>query len=243
MKSTRVLLSGLVLAMTISAPLTLDARGGPRSGEGQGTAAQNQNGAGQPAGLSGGMAFMHGQGNADGAMFQARRHHGSPEFRARRIFRALDLDESDSLTLDELLARPASHWPDRFDRMDADDDGLISRDEYLNAHERFDEMDIDIDALHACVAEQMGSGWTGPADRETRFDEMDTNDDGFVDQDEFVAARESAIEERFNLIDADGDGAISLEELIEALERRRERHAIRRDCIDEQREISELLDG
>jgi hypothetical protein len=246
MKSPRVLLSGLVLAMTMSSPLTLDAaqRGGPQMGGTPGNnASQNQNGAGQPRGMFGGQGFMGGQGGGHDSQGQSqgKPHHGGSGSRDYRMFSALDLDDSESLTLDEFLARPAGHRADRIDLMDADDDGQISRDEYLDAGGPFHEMDIDIDALHACISEQMSADWASPQDRETRFDDLDVNDDNFVDQGEFEAAREVSIEARFLLIDANADGAISLDEWADAFAGRREHRGIRRDCIDEQRDINSLL--
>lgn len=186
--------------------------------------AQRYNGSG--AGGSGGFAAMR---------------HGGSEARAVRIFGALDSDGNDIITLDEFLARPMERASFRFDLFDTDDDGLISRDEFNIAHTPpLQDTDIDIDALHACIADNLSGDLYQP-DPDARFDEFDSNGDGFIDPDEFSTARTAHATDKFNLLDVDADNALSQLELEGALQYMSERRAIRRNCIEEQRDINELL--
>ena len=59
----------------------------------------------------------------------------------------------------------------------------------------------------------------------------------------FVAAKTEQATNRFNAIDADADGGITKTELYNALKQQQERKAIRRECVEEQREVDELLEG
>ena len=82
-----------------------------------------------------------------------------------------------------------------------------------------------------------------PPDRDTHFVDMDVNADGFVDRDEFETAREDRAVERFMLIDTDEDGAISESELTDALGEMGQHHSVRRECMDEQRDLNRLQGG
>jgi Ca2+-binding EF-hand superfamily protein len=212
-------------------------------GDGSGSAADLA-GSGSQLGSGGGAGFMGnpGAGDGSGGQFQGRHQGFGPTQRATRIFIRLDVNEDELLSLDEFLARPNDRRANRFDWLDADADGLISRDEYLDAHAMHGgDSVIDLEALHACIGEQMGDWWTSPPDRESHFDAMDTNDDGYVDPEEFDLAKTNAITERFNVIDADADSVISPEELSDALGTLRQHRGVRRDCIEEQQDINNLL--
>ena len=169
---------------------------------------------------------------------------GSVEQKVERIMNALDTDESGTITLDEWLVKATTKAENRFNRIDTDDDGLISLEEFLAVgSRRGNHSDIDRDAVRQCVADATGEEIPERPDRETRFDEVDTNDDGFIDLDEMIAAVTSGATDKFNRIDADDDGAITEEELTAALEARSDIRDIRRDCVEEQRETEELLAG
>lgn len=242
MKSPMLVLSGLVLAVTMmSVPLAVDAGMHGGSGGSGGSSGPGGNGAGdQGSGDQG--ADGHGPGGE-------RNGNGGSEFRAQRILASLDLDGSGDISLDEYLAKPNGSRFDQFDRLDADDDGLISEDEYLNAQGAgyngggFNGMDIDFDELRVCIEEQGGSIWMTPPDRAAHFIEMDVNADGFVDPDEFETAREDRAVERFMLIDTDADGVITESELTEALGEMGQHRSVRRECINEQRDLNSLQGG
>lgn len=260
MKSPIVKLSGFVLAMTmISVPFTADAGfhggpdnpdgrssenygyGGPDSGD-QGSDTYGYGGQGSDGMGPGGDGMgPGGNGMGPGGDGMGMSNNGGSEFRALRILQTLDLDGSNDLSLDEFLAKPTGFRTDRFDRLDADNDELISNDEYLDVQRGgFYGMDIDFDALRTCIEEQNGSGWMSPPDRQTHFVEMDVNADGFVDRDEYETARLDRATERFMLIDTDLDGLVTETELIAALGDVGQHHATRRECINEQRDLDSL---
>lgn len=167
---------------------------------------------------------------------------GNVESKVERIMNKFDTDDSGTITLDEWLVSATEKAENKFNRIDADEDGLISLEEYLAVgSERSDDSDIDRDAVRQCVADATGDIVEERPDRETRFDTIDTNDDGFIDLDEAVASQTESATARFNNIDANGDGAITSEELTAALEARSELRDIRRNCVDEQRDTEELL--
>lgn len=92
----------------------------------------------------------------------------------------------------------------------------------------------------------MGRGQPGGEERGNRrlrinhlFDSMDTNDDGLVTLDEFLAKPAEKAAKLFDRIDTDDDRLISEAEFLAAAEHRRERHPdVDRDavrtCVEEQ---------
>lgn len=169
--------------------------------------------------------------------------HNKLRHKVNRIFNALDTDGNDIITLDEYLAKTTEKAAHQFDRIDTDDDELISLEEFLAVHDHDDRPDVDRDAVRACVAEQSDADVTEQPDRETHFAELDTNDDGYIDYDEFLVAKTDKATDRFNHIDADGDGGITKKEMAKALMQHHERRSVRRDCVEEQQEVEELLEG
>ena len=165
--------------------------------------------------------------------------------KVNRIFSHLDTDLSETITLSEWLARVSDRAVNQFDRIDTDDDELISLEEFLAVGSGRGDANLDIDPelVRACIEEQRGEALPERPDRNERFAEIDTNDDGFIDFDEFLAAKSEHGTARFNAIDTDGDGAITKPELAAALIGQRDRRAIRRDCVDEQRDMAALVAG
>ena len=169
---------------------------------------------------------------------------GNLRQKVNRIFNALDTDENEIITLSEFLVKTTKKAANQFDRIDTDDDELISREEFLAiGGDRNNNTDIDVDALRACVADQLGEDLVVRDDPDSRFDAIDTNDDGFIDFDEFLASRTEGATNRFNVIDADSDGGITKIELAQALMQHRERRVARRACAEDQQETDELLEG
>jgi Ca2+-binding EF-hand superfamily protein len=162
--------------------------------------------------------------------------------KVKRIFNAVDLDGSGTITLDEWLVKTTEKAKKHFDRIDANDDSLISPQEFLAAgHDRDKDLEVDPEELRACVADATGEAAPERPDRDTEFDRIDTNDDGFIDPDEFLAAKTEQATSRFNAIDTDGDGAITKQELAEALKHLHEIKRVRRDCVEDQREADDLI--
>ncbi len=168
---------------------------------------------------------------------------GSPRHKVHHLFDTLDTNEDGIITLDEYLVLATEKAAHQFDRIDTDDDELISLTEFLAGGNREDNSDVDRDEVRACIAAQTGEDVPERPDRETRFDALDTNDDGNIDADEFLAAKTDSATDKFNAIDADSDGGISKMELAQALKQHRQRRSVSRDCIENQRETDELLGG
>jgi Ca2+-binding EF-hand superfamily protein len=98
----------------------------------------------------------------------------------------------------------------RMKRLDINNDGVISRDEWKGKPEAFAKIDKDGD--NSLTREEFEAA---PRTQAARFTEMDTNKDGKVSRDEWKGPQK-----RFGRIDADGDGAITKEELRSARQNR-----------------------
>ncbi len=185
-------------------------------------------------------------GGADSVGARTRQDHVRPDgdrqasrHRIRRMFSALDTDESGAITLDEFLVRPLARAPTQFARIDVDGDGLVSYEEFSAGHAG--DPDIDVDELRACVEETLGVELADRPDAETRFNLIDSNADGSIDVDEFTTAKSTGATDRFYDLDIDGDSAITPVELVEALLARHKHRKARRQCAEEQRDLLELF--
>ena len=113
----------------------------------------------------------------------------------------------------------------RFDQLDRDDDGVLSFDEFREMESQrdpeatFRRLDADDDGR---IARDELPEWL-----RARFESVDTNDDGFVDEGEMkmmaLRAREarnapSGLMRRLMELDLDGDGRLHRDELPEAME-------------------------
>lgn len=114
------------------------------------------------------------------------------------------------------MGNPDAPWRARFAAIDANGDGVVSRDEMLtNAGDVFAAMDSDGDGRltkDEYMAVRMGAQrGLDPARMEerqaakaARFPAMDTDRDGFVDKAEFLAGATG----RFDAADRNGDGKL-----------------------------------
>lgn len=105
----------------------------------------------------------------------------------------------------------------RFAMIDANEDGVISADEAAaNAEDVFMAMDADDDGSltkEEFMTIRMGpqNGWNQARQarrqkaKEARFDAMDKDGDGKVSQEDFMATAQA----RFELADSDSDGKVS----------------------------------
>jgi Ca2+-binding EF-hand superfamily protein len=106
--------------------------------------------------------------------------------------------------------RGGSNVEKRMKRLDINNDGVISRDEWKGKPEAFDRIDKDGD--DSLTREEFGNA---PRPRAGRLKQMDANNDGKISREEWKGAPK-----RFDRLDADGDGAITKEELRSARQNR-----------------------
>ncbi len=109
-----------------------------------------------------------------------------------------------------------------FERLDLDNDGLVTHSEALEARGRwFERIDGDGDGyltVEEITAQRRHGGAEGKAGRiERRFAKLDQDGDARISQAEFTAMTGHWIER----VDGDGDGAVSREEWRVAAERRK----------------------
>ncbi|HOV85994.1 MAG TPA: EF-hand domain-containing protein [Syntrophobacteraceae bacterium] len=113
-----------------------------------------------------------------------------------------------------------------FDRLDANQDGQVTKEEFMAAPHRtrnpermFNKRDQNGDGTltkeEFCATRGPGRGMRGGRGCEKNFAKMDANHDGQVTKEEFMAiSHRSANPERmFQKRDANGDGALTLDEM------------------------------
>jgi len=116
----------------------------------------------------------------------------------------------------EVRAARAERRGNRALRGDANNDGVVDRDEFRGKDEHFDKIDADGDGQltkEECkAAKKTRRGEHG----KKRFEKRDTNSNGVIDRDEFGGK-----DERFAKMDADGNGELTREEIKAAHKARR----------------------
>jgi Ca2+-binding EF-hand superfamily protein len=141
---------------------------------------------------------------------------------AQNRFARMDGNGDGKLTPDELTSAHGSHGnkPDkaggagaqnRFDKLDANHDGVVTKDEFLAAAAaKFAQFDTagngKVTAAEIEAAPKTQERAVRGADRFVKH--MDTNSDGVVTQDEYLAAAKA----RFARLDKNGDGYIDADE-------------------------------
>lgn len=104
--------------------------------------------------------------------------------------------DDQGMTLEQMQAKTA----ERFQRMDADKDGRVTRDERKAA---WGDMRKGHDGMGR---DGMGPGGYGPGRMGGHMmKEIDTNSDGMISRDEFM----TGADRMFSRLDADGDGQIT----------------------------------
>lgn len=93
--------------------------------------------------------------------------------------------------------------------MDADNDGAVSREEFMAAHENSDARFAAIDADKDGAVSREEYLAAGRQNRDARFKALDSNGDGRLTREE-LDARRSAM---FETMDADKDGRITTSEM------------------------------
>ncbi|MEM7568317.1 MAG: hypothetical protein AAF337_00840 [Pseudomonadota bacterium] len=137
-----------------------------------------------------------------------------PEGRIEAMMERLDTDQSGAVSYEEFAKR----GDDRFARMDADGDGLVTAEEREAAKA----------AAKAEFSERKGKGKRGGKMRgpggEARLERIDTDKDGNIS----LAEHNAAQEQHFAALDADGSGAVTSAEFIAEMEKRRAQFLERR---------------
>ena len=177
-----------------------------------------------------------------------RKKHGRAELRdsrarhgrdsANRTLQRMDTNEDDLISLEEYLGDAIPRYSQTFARADRDGDGYVTQEE-LKPPRKGQRPQFDQAALQACLDE---AGSTVDRNND-RVATNDTNGDGALSQDEFFAMLEQGALDRFALIDSDGDEQLTKEEIQTS---RQEQNALRsaqrkalRSCIKEQRDLAQ----
>ncbi len=149
----------------------------------------------------------------------------------QRMFRRLDTDNNEVITLDEMLTSSLDRADVMFSSIDSD--GLISQEEFLAiAGERRSP-----EVTAGCVADHLDRDLPVRPDPETKFNSSDQNTDGYIDSDEFLLAMEETATNRFSDIDSDGDAGITRREFYRAQLLRRETRRALRLCAKDNEEV------
>lgn len=169
----------------------------------------------------------------------AQRFHKGHGRGPMRGFMNLDLDQNGEITLEEMRAAKLERWL----RADANNDGVITRDEVAKLREnrgarRFDRRDKNNDGLI--------SRDEVPRMPKAIFDDLDADKNGSLSRTELTAKRGQTLEEknkRFDHIDANGDGKVSKAEIIEHVDERFKQLDLNGDGIVDREELKECRFG
>lgn len=160
---------------------------------------------------------------------ELRDARGPARQRPARMLRGIDTNDDGLVSLTEFTSRGTHNYSRQFERMDRDDDGYITEDEF-RPQRRGPAEDLDVATLRACIEE---AGGTPKAD-EDRFATADKNGDGALSQEEFFLQLEQGAYDRFAQLDTDGDEQLTSTELQSGAQNRREQAHIVRECVAEQ---------
>lgn len=130
--------------------------------------------------------------SAPAAMAQDQKPHMSKEQAIDRLFEKLDADKSGAIEAPESSAT----WEKRFQAMDVDGDGVLTRDEGVVPHGKRDMPE----ARRKQAEDRRGK----------RFASLDSDGDGKVTLAEFQAKRVQV----FSKADANGDGKVTRDEMV-----------------------------
>jgi Ca2+-binding EF-hand superfamily protein len=167
--------------------------------------------------LTGGAALA--QAPERGAMRGAEMTRDSVEQRAAQSFARMDVNSDGKLDAGDRAARANA----RFDAVDTNGDGAISREEFAAMRETRQDRRAERRAARPEGAPEAGKrmatrgpGMVGPRGRMGRgmamLEQADSDNDGAISQAEFSAAALA----RFDAADKDGDGTVTREERREA---------------------------
>lgn len=140
-------------------------------------------------------------------------HAGERKFQPRGMltFEQMDANRDGKVTLEEFKAAQAKMAQDRFKRLDGDDNGAVSQDEYTGAAKRLSDVNPDLAAKMKKFIPD--------------FTAMDKDATGSLNLDEFATGMTHAAMERFEKADRNADDVITRDEADQALAMLKERGA------------------
>ena len=185
---------------------------------------------------------------ARGAAGQHAPQHGKAGSRGNRgaaqVFQ--DVDGDGLISEAEFIEVRLARLDDHFSRLDRDGDGLISLEEQTprvrperpvraDRPERPARPEIDREALAGCVRQTIADYEPQiEEDREMRFENTDTNGDGFLSLAEVSTAMTETATRRFARMDSNADGFLSQQELTEHRANQSNLRRVVRACINAQ---------
>lgn len=151
---------------------------------------------------------------------------------AERLFDHLDADADGYIDADEFIDTRLARVDRQFDRRDRDGDGLLSEEEARRHRPRPGDDLTEREEVIQCVRRTIAD-WEGPQEVEDRFDNVDLDGDGYIDLVELSTALQERAYVLFDRIDTNGDGLVSLEEVLDFQDYQINLRRVIRACIDE----------
>ncbi|MFK7957640.1 MAG: EF-hand domain-containing protein [Lysobacterales bacterium] len=150
----------------------------------------------------------------------------------------LDSNGDGQVSQDEFIAASAQRAERRFGRLDRNEDGIVTADDFADLPER---PDVDRQALRSCIEQTLDITLPEPPDAGSRFDAADLDGDGVITLDEALVSAENTAIERFDRLDTNADGVLERSEVRQSRRRAARLRNTRRQCLDEQQEINAML--
>ncbi|NTS75798.1 EF-hand domain-containing protein [Catenovulum sp. SM1970] len=172
---------------------------------------------------------------------QAKGHKKRGSQDPTAYFERLDTNLSESLTLDELTVNVATKAQSRLEKLDSDENGSLSLNEYLASRRAQTDLSSYAADIVACVqAEKDATGDTNIqvpdsskfASPEDKFDAIDTDDSTELSIEEITAALTNHATEKFDAMDTDDSNEVSLGEFSSAAEVKKATKPVIKACID-----------
>ncbi|MBD1582941.1 EF-hand domain-containing protein [Pseudoalteromonas sp. S16_S37] len=172
------------------------------------------------------------------AQAEARKgHHKAPEV----VFAKIDADQSNTITINELLANIDAKAQKKLQRADTNTSSEIELDEYLNKKRHHLDLSEFASEIVLCVQDTkdatgnsniMVPDITKFAAPETKFASLDTDNSGGISLAEITAALTAHETDVFSIMDANSSGDVTLEEFIQHGDRKRATKEAVKACIE-----------
>ena len=161
-----------------------------------------------------------------------------------------DTNGDGSIELNEAIAVATAKAERKFNRVDADEDNLISFDEFSQSKGGSRDLTLYAQEIVDCVSdlkEELGNAtivipsvddFSTPQER---FDSKDSNSDTFIDLEEVTTAATDKATERFEATDSDADGFVTKAERKAFRNERAGTKRALKTCIIEVTEDNEVI--